>query len=95
MSGDFTRRASLAQIRQMKNEGTLSHDARARAEESLGEDFWAKAKVQRPGKPRSVHLRIDPEVFDFFYEQAEGKGHLTHMQNVLRAYAQAHKLAGN
>jgi uncharacterized protein (DUF4415 family) len=41
------------------------------------------------GPRRSVHLKLDPEVFDFFYQEAGGKGHLTRMQNVLKAYVNA------
>ena len=38
-------------------------------------------------EPTSVHLKLDPLVFAFFKQQ--GKGHLTRMQNVLKAYVQA------
>ena len=44
-----------------------------------------------PRKPRSVHLKLDADVFEFFYEESRGKGHLTRMQNVLRAYAEARR----
>jgi uncharacterized protein (DUF4415 family) len=55
----------------------------------VDEDFWKNAYVVRPGdKPKtSVHLRLDPEVFDWF--KAQGKGHLTHMSAVLRACYEA------
>jgi uncharacterized protein (DUF4415 family) len=42
-------------------------------------------------KPRSVHLKVDPDVFEFFRAESHGKGHLTRMQNVLKAYAKAHR----
>lgn len=38
---------------------------------------------------RSVHLKLDPEVFACFVAETGGKGHLTRMQNVLRAYVKA------
>ncbi|HYD08277.1 MAG TPA: BrnA antitoxin family protein [Reyranella sp.] len=41
------------------------------------------------GPPRSVHLKLDPDVFDYF--KSLGKGHITKMQEVLRAYANAHR----
>ena len=75
----------------MREAGQLFHDAKALDGEDLGAEFWAKAELSGPLKPRSVHLKIDPEVFDFFYAQSSGKGHLTRMQNVLRAYVKAHK----
>ncbi|MFG1477207.1 BrnA antitoxin family protein [Xanthobacter sp. V4C-4] len=87
------KRASLEEIRRMKQANELFHNPDAREGESLGADFWAKADIQAPAKRRSVHLKLDPEVFDFFFEQSHGKGHLTRMQNVLKAYVRAHKPA--
>lgn len=89
MSDPDTRRASLADIAKMREAGELFHDAGAPEGESLGAEFWAKAEIVEPRKVRSVHLKLDPDVFDFFYAQSKGKGHLTRMQNVLKAYANA------
>lgn len=75
----------------MKERGELFHDPKAPEGEDLGPAFWAKAVIAGPSKPRSVHLKLDPDVFEFFYKQNNGKGHLTRMQNVLRAYANAHR----
>lgn len=77
----------------MKERGELFHDPNAPEGESLGADFWAKAEIEAPRKPRSVHLKLDPEVFDFFFAEAKGKGHLTRMQNVLKAYVKARRSA--
>ena len=41
-----------------------------------------------PGK-QSVHLRVDRDVLDWF--RAQGRGHLTRMNAVLRAYYEAHR----
>ena len=75
------------------------HQRRARGEddtrpdapevESLGEDFWKSARVVMPSGKTSVHLRLDTDVAEWF--KAGGKGHLTRMNAVLRAYADAHK----
>ncbi len=84
------KRASIEVIKRMKAEGNLYHDPDAPTDvEYLSADFWSKARVEQP-KPavQSVHLKLDPEVFDFFKRQ--GKGHLTKMQNVLKAYVRAH-----
>ena len=82
------RKASLEDIRRMADAGELHHNPDAPAGgEDLGEDFWRDAEIVRP-KSHSVHLKLDPEVFAFFKRQ--GKGHLTRMQNVLRAYMLAH-----
>ncbi|MEC5324296.1 BrnA antitoxin family protein [Aurantimonas sp. A3-2-R12] len=75
----------------MREAGELHHNPNAPVGESLGREFWAKAMVSSPQgtPPKSVHLKLDPEVFDFY--KSKGKGHLTKMQEVLRAYAVAHQ----
>lgn len=57
----------------------------------LDEDFWRNARIVDTAAPRKtdVHLRVDPETFAFF--KAAGKGHLTRMAKVLKAYAQSHQ----
>jgi uncharacterized protein (DUF4415 family) len=82
-------RASLAEIRRMQERGELFHDPAVPEGERLGPEFWATAEIEGPRPRRSVHLKLDPEVFDFFYQEAGGKGHLTRMQNVLKAYVNA------
>lgn len=92
MSDNNMKRASLADIRKMKEQSKLHHDPKAPEGESLGADFWANAKVEGSKKqPRSVHLKLDPDVFEYFHRETGGKGHLTKMQNVLRAYVAAHR----
>jgi len=56
----------------------------------LDEDFWRNAMIAEtaPARKTDVHLRVDPETFEFF--RAAGKGHLTRMAKVLKAYAQSH-----
>ncbi|HZZ61260.1 MAG TPA: BrnA antitoxin family protein [Roseiarcus sp.] len=59
----------------------------AREAPSLGEDFWKDARIATlPGKT-SVHLRLDSDMIDWF--KAKGKGHLTRMNALLRAYVDA------
>ena len=91
MSDRNMKRASLADIKRMREQGKLFHDANAPEGEALGPEFWAKAKLAEPKKPRSVHLKLDPEVFDFFVSETKGKGHLTRMQSVLKAYVAARR----
>ena len=50
-------------------------------------DDWTNAELLMPVKKQSIHLRIDPDVLDYF--RATGRGYLTRMNAVLRAYAQA------
>lgn len=91
MSDPNMRRASLADIKGMKERSELFHNPDAPEGESLGPEFWAQAEIKGPQRPRSVHLKLDPEVFAFFYSECNGKGHLTKMQNVLRAYVKARR----
>jgi uncharacterized protein (DUF4415 family) len=53
----------------------------------LDEDFWRHAKVMVPPGKISVHLRVDANVLAWF--KAQGRGHLTRMNAVLRAYMEA------
>ncbi|MBX3570273.1 MAG: BrnA antitoxin family protein [Rhizobiaceae bacterium] len=75
----------------MKERGELFHDPQAPIGDGLGADFWAKAELRDPPRRRSVHLKLDPDVFEFFFDETKGKGHLTRMQNVLRAYVEARR----
>lgn len=90
MTDNVMRRVSLQDLVKMKERGELYHDPNAPEGESLGASFWETARIEEPKKPRSVHLKLDPEVFDFFFSLSGGKGHLTRMQAVLKAYAKAH-----
>lgn len=88
------KKASLDDLRKMKAAGKLFHDPQAGEGPDLGPEFWASAKIEEKRKVKSVHLKIDPDVFDFFYKETKGKGHLSRMQAVLKAYMQAHQKAG-
>ncbi len=50
---------------------------------------WTKAKLVLPQRKQSVHLRVDPDVLDWFRRQ--GSGYLTRMNAVLRTYYEAHR----
>lgn len=92
MSESNIKRASLAEIRRMRVAGELYNNPDALPGPSLGKDFWDNAVLVEPQGTTSVHLKLDPEVFAFF--KKGGKGHLTRMQNVLKAYAEAHMSKG-
>lgn len=92
MSGNSTTvRRSLSEIRAMRARGEDRTRADAPEAETLGEDFWRNARVAMPRGKTSVHLRLDLDVVEWF--KASGKGHLTRMNAVLRAYFEAHKNA--
>lgn len=65
------------------------------AEDSDEKDIqpdWTKAKLILPKAKQSVHLRLEEEIVAFF--KSQGRGHISRMQAVLKAYADAHKPAG-
>ena len=80
---------SLSEIRAMRARGLDRTRDDAPEAESLGEDFWKNARVVLPRGKTSVHLRLDSDIVEWF--RADGKGHLTRMNAVLRAYVEAQK----
>jgi len=83
------KRVSLAELRRMKDAGEIYHNPNAPEGPELGDEFWANAVPVEPHGRTSVHLKLDDEVFDFF--KSQGKGHITRMQDVLKAYVRAQK----
>jgi len=73
----------------MRERGEDQTSADAPEAESLGAEFWNSARVVMPSGKTSVHLRLDSDIVAWF--KANGKGHLTRMNAVLRAYVEAHK----
>jgi uncharacterized protein (DUF4415 family) len=82
-------RHSLSEIKALCEAGEDGTSADAPEAESLGAEFWRTAKVVMPAGKTSVHLRLDSDVVDWF--RARGKGHLTRMNAVLRAYVETQK----
>ena len=83
------RGATFDELRRMERRGEL-YPTRPDAEEiELDDSFWAQARVVPPpfARKTSVHLRVDKDVLDWF--KAQGRGHLTRMNAVLKAYVYA------
>lgn len=89
MTEENWKRVSLAELRRMKDAGETYHNPNAPEGPELGDEFWANAVLVEPLERTSVHLKLDPEVFSYFKRQ--GKGHITRMQDVLKAYVKAHQ----
>ena len=90
------RSATFEELAAMARRGELA-PTRAGAETiELDDSFWAHAKLIPPLFPRkaSVHLRVDQDVLDWFKHQGKGRGHLTRMNAVLRAYYEANRGRG-
>ncbi|MGZ9810937.1 BrnA antitoxin family protein [Pseudoroseicyclus sp. H15] len=74
----------------MKDRGEIGSSPDAAIDDGkLPDGFWEEAEWYEAAARKSVHLKLEPEVFEFF--KAGGKGHLTRMQNVLAAYVRAQK----
>jgi uncharacterized protein (DUF4415 family) len=73
----------------MREQGKDRTRANAPEATSLGAEFWRSARVVMPVGKTSIHLRLDSDVVAWF--RAHGKGHLTRMNAVLRAYVEAQK----
>ena len=82
-------RHSLSEIKVLREADENGTSTDAPEAESLGAEFWRSAKVVMPVGKTSVHLRLDSDVVDWF--RARGKGHLTRMNAVLRAYVETQK----
>jgi uncharacterized protein (DUF4415 family) len=50
---------------------------------------WTRAKLVVAEPKQSVHLRLEQEIIDYF--KAKGKGYISRMQAVLKAYVSAHR----
>jgi uncharacterized protein (DUF4415 family) len=50
---------------------------------------WTQAELVLPQAKQSVHLRLEKEIISFF--KSQGKGHISRMQAVLKAYVEAHR----
>lgn len=64
------------------------------AEDEDERDFqpdWTQAKLVFVEQKQSIHLRLEQEIIDFFKAQGKGKGHISRMQAVLKAYVDAHR----
>ena len=55
----------------------------------LDKRFFERAQVRLPKKKRSVSLRLDQDVLEWFKHQ--GRGYQTRINAVLKAYVHAHR----
>ena len=82
---------SLEEARAKRDRGETRTRKDAPIGSTLGPGFWADAVPVEPQSRKSVHLRLQAEVYDFFVTQSGGKGHIKKMQQVLKTYVDAHK----
>ena len=71
----------------MKASGEVRSTPANAPEIELDDAFWKRARIveTRSRRKSSVHLRLDPDTLDFY--RSAGRGHLTRMAEILKAYA--------
>ncbi len=89
MARKDTRQYSLENLKAMRERGDYVPTKPEAPTAEIGEEFWQNARVVMPPGRASVHLRVDSDVLEWF--KAQGKGHLTRMNAVLRSYVAAQK----
>ena len=90
MTGKNMKRASLSDLRKMKEQGELRPSHTAEPAPNLPKGFWDDAAlVNHATTKEPISLRVDSDVLEFF--KAQGKGHLTRMNAVLRSYVEAQR----
>jgi uncharacterized protein (DUF4415 family) len=88
-ASDDTRRYSPETLKATRARGNTRTRADAPVQ-PVDEDFWRNARVVMPlPNKASVHLRLDADVLEWF--RAQGRGHLSRMNAVLRSFMEAHK----
>src|SRR5271157_2356982 len=89
MASEDTKHYSRNEIAAMKAKGEVRATPADAPEVNLDEAFWDKARIveTRSRRKSSVHLRLDPETLEFY--RSAGRGHLTRMANILKAYAES------
>ncbi|MFB3786416.1 MAG: BrnA antitoxin family protein [bacterium] len=55
----------------------------------LDQDFWKRAKIVKPRNKVDIHMRLDPDIVEFF--KKEGPGYQSRINAVLRSYVEACK----
>lgn len=81
--------ASLDELKALHERGETFPDKADAAQIDMPDGFWDDADVVVRQPKKSVHLRVDAEVLEYFREG--GKGHLTRMNAVLKSYVDAQK----
>jgi uncharacterized protein (DUF4415 family) len=82
--------ATLEELKAMRKRGEIRPEADNAPSYPAPEGFWEEAvPLSRLHEKTPVSLRVDRDVLDWF--KAQGSGHLTRMNMVLRAFYEAHR----
>jgi uncharacterized protein (DUF4415 family) len=89
MADDDIRRYSRAELEVLRARGDLVPTRADAPVIEPDEAFWRDARLVMPQAKASVHLRVDADVLAWF--KAQGPGHLTRMNAVLRSFMEARR----
>lgn len=81
----------LEHLQEMHNQGKIFNNANAPSGTSLGPDLWVDAVLVEPMSRKPVHLHLQAEVYDRVFKQSGGMGPIKKMQQVPKAYVDAHE----
>ena len=84
-------RTDLAKVDAMTDQELERIITQDKDESSMRPD-WTQARLVLPKAKQSIHLRLEQEIVEYF--KSGGKGHISRMQAVLRAYVDAHRQRG-
>ncbi|MBF2058182.1 MAG: BrnA antitoxin family protein [Cyanobacterium sp. T60_A2020_053] len=56
----------------------------------LDDNFWRKAKMVKPITKKTISIRLDSDILDWF--KCQEKGYQTSINNVLRTYVEHQKI---
>jgi uncharacterized protein (DUF4415 family) len=87
--GEDIRSYSLEEIKAMRARGDYVPTSPDTPVYEVDEDFWKNARVVMPEAKKSIHLRVDGDVLEWF--RGQGSGYLTRMNAILRSYMEAHR----
>ena len=95
--GMVRRRVDLGRPHKLSKEADVRFDAIQDTDIDYSDipdttEFWRKIEPIMPEPKSQITLRVDKDVLDFFKKQ--GRRYQTRMHAVLKAYVQAHKMAG-
>jgi uncharacterized protein (DUF4415 family) len=90
MANEDTKHYSRGDLELMKARGEVNATPADAPTIELSDAFWDKVRIveTRSRRKASVHLRLDSDTLAFY--RSAGRGHLTRMANILKAYAETH-----
>ena len=88
MEKENIKQYSMEQIKALINDGDYVPIPDDAPEYEVDPSFWENAKIVMPKAKKSVHLKLEDEIFKWF--KSQGAGHITKMQAILKSYYQAH-----